>query len=718
MARATPIAVREVLAAARAAPAIRTIVFCCFSERDRAVYARVLGAVAEARARCPSSRRRGPGSGGGERRAGSAPAVSPGGPVAALARGGGILENISVAPRILACSSLVLAVLVVACGPRVLSATDAPPLPTSPVVSIEVAPADQTLQIDGAMAATSVYTATGTFEDGTIADISDRVQWSLGDATLGSFAVNQFTSTLDKGGQTPVIAALAGVQGEAALTLRIRQRYGDPGASGLPPDPAAPFTGPADPGRAPALVYPNDGVLLPPNLRLLEIHFQPGAGNTLFAIGFANALTDITVYTRCELPVAGGCIYTPDATVWQWIAETNRGGDELVVTVRGTDDAGTGVGTSPTQHLAFSLEDVKGGIYYWKASGGSSGDSAIMRFDFGNVAQLTAERFVGPEQAGGKCVGCHALSPDGTKMVASAGGWDVEDMLLVDVETGTRVATPAQTAFASWSPDGSKYVGVFAFAGTTTHDLMLFDAAGGSLGTIDVGATAAQSTSHPDWAPDGSRIAFVRAGEAYEGGVNNQRFYRGEIQMVQAQGTGFGSPVTLVPGQAGRNRYYPAFAPDSSLVAFNESTCPTGSAHVDCNADSDPTATLFVTRSQIGATPIALTRANAPGKTDLGTALTSSWPKWAPFEFQRTRAPGSRVMWLTFSSSRNVGLRTPPAGTSGEAATGTWLWMVAIDPDRALADQDPSYPAFYLPFQDATSSNHIAQWTKEIVVLQ
>jgi hypothetical protein len=47
-------------------------------------------------------------------------------------------------------------------------------------------------------------------------------------------------------------------------------------------------------------------------------------------------------------------------------------------------------------------------------------------------------------------------------MVASAGGWDVEDSLLVDVKTATRMATPAKTAFASWNPNGSAYVGVFA----------------------------------------------------------------------------------------------------------------------------------------------------------------------------------------------------------------------------------------------------------------
>jgi hypothetical protein len=611
---------------------------------------------------------------------------------------------------------LVVSLFVAGCGSSVGSSPDAA---FEPPVSITVLPADQELVIDGLDPATSTYQAIGTYADGRTEDITDRVGFALANPELGGFVGPDFKSGLEHGGRTRVLAQYAGAQGDTGLAIRIKQRYADPAATSLPADPAAPFAGPVDVARAPDIVYPNDGVLLPPNLGRLEVHLIPGPSNTLFEIAFSNALTDIKVYTRCVAPLDGGCIYTPDAKVWTWIAQTNRGGDDVTVIARATDDAGTGVGTSTSIAIGFSYDSVKGGIYYWKASGGATSESAIMRFDFGSVTQETAERFVGPDQAGGKCVGCHALSRDGTKMVAAAGGWDVKDSLFVDVGSATRTATPAKAAFMSWNPDATAYVGVFAYAGTPTHDLMLFDGTtGAQTGTIAVGATAAESTSHPDWSPDGTRIVYVRAGEASEEGVNNQRFYGGSIHMVEQQGSSFGAPTALVPAEAGRNRYYPSFSPDGALLAFNESTCTTAPPDRACNADSDPTATIFVVKPAPAASPVALARANAPGKRDTTIALTNSWPKWAPFEFQRTQTPGSRLVWMTFSSTRNFGLRKPPDGTSPESVSGSLLWMVAIDPDRALAGQDPSAAAFALPFQDLESSNHIAQWTQEVILLQ
>ena len=68
---------------------------------------------------------------------------------------------------------------------------------------------------------------------------------------------------------------------------------------------------------------------------------------------------------------------------------------------------------------------------------------------------------------------------------------------------------------------------------------------------------------------------------------------------------------------------------------------------------------------------------------------------------------GGQVLWFTFSSGRAYGLRLSQHQQ-------VQLWMVAFDPARAAAGQDPTFPAFWLPFQDLSSSNHIGQWSTEV----
>jgi hypothetical protein len=57
----------------------------------------------------------------------------------------------------------------------------------------------------------------------------------------------------------------------------------------------------------------------------------------------------------------------------------------------------------------------------------------------------------------------------------------------------------------------------------------------------------------------------------------------------------------------------------------------------------------------------------------------------------------------------------PNGSVVGEPASQALLWMVALDPARVKAGEDGSYPAFFLPFQDLLTSNHMAQWTERIV---
>jgi hypothetical protein len=569
------------------------------------------------------------------------------------------------------------------------------------LVSLAVTPADQTLVIRQSQPAISDYTAMATFDDGRVEDISALVAFELAEATLGSFQARELTTTAHKGGQTQVVATAGAITGSTGVTIRLEQTYSDPDSM-LPADPSAPFGSAADPGRAPALVYPNDGVLVPPNLGKLELHFRPGAGNTLFELTFSSAVLELKVYLRCTQPLNGGCIYLPDAQVWSWIAESHRGAGPVTWRVRGTDDAGTGVGTSGDFAMRFAPDDVTGGIYYWTTT-----KKAIMRYDFASTTQTVAEQFIDSGMTGGTCVGCHALSRDGKKMVAEAGGQNDGRILLLDVATKTPLVPFGSTEksnFESWAPDGSAFVGVYADNGATNFNLMLFDGTTAAVTeTIEAGGTATNPTNHPDWSPLGDRIAFINVG------VKNtlQMMYNGEIRTVAKSGATWQAPSVLVPRAPGKNRYYPAFGPDGNMLVFNESTCNSGNTGGECNGDTDPSAKLYAINAITGGTPTALDRANAPGVADGSTtALTNSFPKWNPFVFKATSG-GGRLAWVTFSSTRKYGLRSPPGN-------GTLLWMAAVDLD-APAGTDPSFFAFALPFQDIATSNHIAQWTTEVV---
>jgi hypothetical protein len=46
------------------------------------------------------------------------------------------------------------------------------------------------------------------------------------------------------------------------------------------------------------------------------------------------------------------------------------------------------------------------------------------------------------------------------------------------------------------------------------------------------------------------------------------------------------------------------------------------------------------------------------------------------------------------------------------------IWMAPFYTGRATMGQDPTAPAFRLPFQNLTSNNHIAQWTEKVVDVQ
>jgi hypothetical protein len=191
--------------------------------------------------------------------------------------------------------------------------------------------------------------------------------------------------------------------------------------------------------------------------------------------------------------------------------------------------------------------------------------------------------------------------------------------------------------------------------------------------------------------------------------------WEGAIEVVTQSGGTWSAPTELVPRATRVNHYYPAFSPDNNFIVYNVSTCPSSVGPYDgaCNADTNPSARLWAILAG-GGTPVELAKANAGGKRDgSNTDLTTTFPKWSPFVFRRGVELGTHLEWVTFASKRYYGLRLPPIGSRG--TNGTYIWMAAVDPDKVAQGVDPSSPAFALPYQDVTTSNHIPQWATQVI---
>jgi hypothetical protein len=581
------------------------------------------------------------------------------------------------------------------------------------LIALTIDPADVQLTTDGLQQPTQDFTVTATLRTGGTTDATALVAFELTNPGLGALIDNRFVSA-GLGGESELIARIDGVEARARIRVRVQTILIGDGNSAdggdVPADAADLFDDegplgprPIDDDRAPDLVYPNDGVLLPRNLGVIEVHWRRGSDdNTLFAVTFQSSVLQAQVLTRC-VPLGGGCFYTPSLSTWRLLAESHAGGEPVDVIVQGTDDTGTAVGRSNRIAVSFSAVSVQGGLYYWTTSQGTG----IIRVDFGAVEQVPEKFF---PFAGNECYGCHALSPDGRKMSLSRRGQNQGQLGLIKVADAAEelgFTNDNREQFQSWNATSSLFAGIF---GDTSdlgirHQIRIRD---GDTGAVVERIDLDHEPDHPDWSPTEDRITYSEVTHHQ----TSQRPGRCGINTMTRQAGQWGAPQQLIAPETGKNRYAPATAPRGEYFAFVESRCNQADRvyGAECDGDADPTARMFASGFSTGQV-VELARANARGRTDQQDELSNTFPKWAPFEQPRFADGSGRVHWMTFSSRRNYGLRTNPNPSGGDQL----LWMVAVDPDRVLLGEDGSFPAFLLPFQNINTSNHMAQWTREFV---
>jgi hypothetical protein len=632
---------------------------------------------------------------------------------------------------------------------------DGGPLDANHNMGITVTPDPANLDLTaGGPAVTQTFIATAHLPGGD-QDVSASATWSIDDAGMGAMNGATFTSVTDRGGSTLVHAVYmdGGTTYAGAATLNVTL-HDDTSSTTCPGCPAFPPSGTACPATGdPTLVYPPDGVLLPPNMNVIAVQFLPGTGNTLFEIDFSNSTTDIRIETRCNDVTStrgdatGGCTFTLDPSTWGFLANSNRGADPVKVTVRGAPEDLSCIGGSNSRQISFATEDLAGGIYYWQSitmNGVAGASGGIFRKDFGDPSPM-GEPFLTPADGSNKCVGCHFVSRDGAVLTVGSDDADSDDeygdmkVSLYDIASHTVLANKLPAGFQTFQ--GAGHDSFLASDGVGKSAMPILDRFDGMTGTAGTNVTFTGTTaldgkriSQPDWSRDGTRVYFTVPGTIITGltGYNrtdDSHFTNGAIwSMTYDAGTDtFSDPQPLVtPADADENDYYPAISPDGTSLIFDRAV---GTALDTHDGYNNPNATLYGLALSGGA-PVELAKANdKPG-------LTNSWPRFSPFV---QLYKGKHILWVTFSSTRDYGVRVqnedPPSGAtvncyppvspedpSGDHTkpfaancTQPQIWMAAITLEDLAAGTDPSYPAFWLPFQDDTAHNHIAQWVETVV---
>jgi len=540
----------------------------------------------------------------------------------------------------------------------------------------------------------------------------------------------------------------------------------------------APFPGPGTVAcasqtlSAPTLVYPPDGVLLPPNMNVLEVQWLPPEGASLFEVDFSNSITDVRIETPCVAVTAvrtsddggtqsSGCGLTLSQLAWNDVANTNRDGDPVTVTVRATPPGGSCVTSSPESvSLMFAKDDLTGGIYYWQSVlygqvAGTAG--GIYYHDFGTF-DPTPTPFWTTGGAQNSCVGCHTLSKDGIQMALMQDDADADDeygdVHPLTVNVPTRTATGGamvSPGFQTFTHDHSLMVAtVFStmgmpgmpmpgmpmpgmmdampgMMGTSTvpdTSFAVWNGTGSTLITTDTLPSGMQGTQ-PNLSWDDKTLVFVSptygsiATQAndVQGGLGGAggddhfmggSLWRASFDTITGALTNYQAFLTATGAQ---NFYYPDQSVDGNWVVFNEN---------DDNSATNNDGDGFYNRQSVvkimhfppqsGDAPLTLTNLN------IGTGLTNSWPRWSP---ALTSYHGHAVLWVTFSSNRDYGLHLknsgydnyyPPEGPSYDqpqpaskqnilfdAYAQPQIWMAAV-----VVDTDPSL--------DSTDRSYPAFW--------
>jgi Putative metal-binding motif len=314
-----------------------------------------------------------------------------------------------------------------------------------------------------------------------------------------------------------------------------------------------------------------------------------------------------------------------------------------------------------------------GVLYTWSTTAGALGRAAI---------DDTRETYPSPPAPGSaRCVGCHAVSRDGKRVLAAVGGearllsWPVAEGSPLDAAISGEA--PDSYVFGSFDPTAAR------IAVTRGARLSILNADDGQL-LQEMSWSMAMQLRYPEWSPDGRWISFVTSEpkpspEAANGGS------LARVSVALDGSLGALQPLVSGPMMKDATALFPSYSPNGDWIVFEKRK---GSMR-----DAKDSSLWIVPAA--GGEPVELKAASAskPG-------ANACAPSFIPGD-----APGRA--YVVFSSRRAVGSFMPAEGQRQ-------LFATAVDLQLAAAGKDPSHPAFWLPFQQSTSSYLRAQWAPAV----